>query len=77
MATPETLMRQAPMTIEVYLLEAVKIIDEQFGSGYAKKNPELVGSFIQACASDFQAGFLGGEIEKLAELIASKLEENN
>lgn len=49
----ETLMRQAPITIAEYLSHAVKHIDEQFGDGYAKKNPELVGAFIQASALDF------------------------
>jgi hypothetical protein len=50
-----TLMRQAPMTVEVYLIDAIKTIDNQFGEGYAKQNPQLVGAFIQACAHDFHA----------------------
>lgn len=30
------------------LWDIVEIIDEQFGEGYAKKNPELVGRIIQS-----------------------------
>ena len=35
---------------ELYLREAVKNIDCQFGDGYAKKHPELVSSYIQSCS---------------------------
>jgi hypothetical protein len=52
------LMDQAPMTVQVYLMEAVKSIDSEFGDGYAKNNPELVGAFISACAVGFQSGVL-------------------
>jgi len=48
-----TLLRQAPMTADTYMGAAVKYIDEQFGDGYAAKHPELVGAFMQTCASDF------------------------
>jgi hypothetical protein len=32
------------------LAEAVKRIDQQFGTGYAKDHPELVGSYLVAHA---------------------------
>jgi len=35
---------------------AIKSIDQAFGEGYAKANPELVGAFIQTCAADFHSG---------------------
>lgn len=54
-ADAETLMKQAGMTARVYLAKAVTAIDEEFGEGYAKSNPELVGAFIQSCALDYQA----------------------
>ena len=54
--TLETLMEQAGYTASVYLKDAVKYIDELLGEGYAKKHPELVSSFIQACTKDFDMG---------------------
>ena len=43
------------MTIELYLGEAVEVIDRTFGNGYAAQHPELVGAFIQAASSDYAA----------------------
>lgn len=53
MGTPENLMKQAGMTVHVYLMDAVRSIDGQFGDGYAAAHPELVAAFIQACAIDY------------------------
>lgn len=36
-----------------YLTRAVRVIDAQFGDGYAKANPELVATFIRACAKEY------------------------
>lgn len=52
-ASYETLANQAPMTVQGYLNNAVKIIDDIFGTGYAKCHPELVSAFIAACAKDY------------------------
>jgi len=54
----ETLMRQAPMTIDEYLRDAVTRIDSIFGDGYAKNHPELTGDFITACATDYHSGVM-------------------
>ena len=35
-----------------YLGSAVEEIDKQFGEGYAKEHPELVGAFMQVAAND-------------------------
>jgi hypothetical protein len=51
------LMRQAPATAQTYLMEAVQMIDAEFGEGYAKSHPSLVGAFIQTCALDYLACF--------------------
>jgi hypothetical protein len=69
----ETLMRQAPMTAEVYLMEAVECIDKQLGEGFAKNNPELIGDFIKTCAIDYHAGVLSKVIEELAKISTSAL----
>lgn len=61
--TPETAMKQAGYTANEYLMAAIESIDKQFGPGYAKENPELVGAFIQACAMDFQTAASLGLID--------------
>lgn len=47
------MVKQAPMTVDTYLREAVERIDGVFGDGYAKSHPELVAAFIAACVEDF------------------------
>jgi hypothetical protein len=51
-ASFETLMNQAPMTSNTYMKQAIIMIDEQLGEGFAKKNPELIGQFMRTCATD-------------------------
>ena len=51
----EIMMRQAPMTCHEWMYKAVETIDNQFGEGYAKEHPELVGDFLKACGSDQEA----------------------
>ena len=63
------LMQQAPMTVEVYLHEVIKMIDNEFGEGFAKKNPSLVSSLVDACVADFSAGDLGFAIRSISEQI--------
>ena len=53
------------MTIELYLGEAVEVIDRTFGNGYAAQHPELVGAFIQAASSDNTARKIGDAIGRL------------
>ncbi len=77
---PESMMRQAPHTIEFYLGEAIESIDKCFGEGYAKKHPELVGSFIQACTVDFDAAIIGSHIEHISNALSdinSTIEQMN
>jgi len=49
-------MEQASQTAHFYMLQAVKVIDEVFGWGYAKKNPAMVTEFMKVCAMGFKAG---------------------
>jgi hypothetical protein len=51
--SPEELVRQASMTADTYLGQAVVRIDDHFGEGYAKGHPELVGAFMRTAATDF------------------------
>lgn len=47
----------------------VEAIDEVFGEGYAKKNPELVGRMIQAVNTEY----VGDVLERLVEAIERKI----
>jgi hypothetical protein len=44
------------------LLTTVEAIDDVFGDGYAKKNPELVGRIIQANAVSYASYQMSGAI---------------
>lgn len=60
------------MTAEVYLSAAVKAIDNQFGAGFAKANPELVVGFMKTAAADFSAAVLAQQIRAGLESIANR-----
>lgn len=72
-ASPEELMRQAPLTTAFYLEKAVTLIDKQFGDGYAEKNPQLVGAFLQACSTDYLAAvneaYVSTHLERLSRAV--------
>jgi hypothetical protein len=69
-ADATTLMRQAPMTAEVYMLEAVKCINERFGMGYAKDHPDLVAAFMYVAGNDFNAAIQAQAISEAAQAIS-------
>ena len=64
----ETLMHQAGYTAEVWLKQAVESIDNQFGEGFSKENPALVGSFIQGAGLDQIAMYIKSLTDSLYEL---------
>lgn len=68
-ASAEELLRQASMTAEVYLIEAVRCIDKQFGEGYAKKNPALIASFISTSATDFNTAMSKAGMQDLTDAL--------
>lgn len=65
--TPIDLMLQARDTAQTYFNQAVRIIDEKFGEGYAKAHPELITGFMKTAASDFHTTIMN---QKLDDLIA-------
>ena len=69
-ASYETLMRQAPMTADVYLDAAVHSLDRQFGEGYAQTHPELVAGYMKTCAMDFGTSVLVVAIQEAVEQVA-------
>ncbi|EGQ7810862.1 hypothetical protein I6Y99_004930 [Vibrio parahaemolyticus] len=71
-ASPETLMKQAGYTADFWLKQAIDSIDEAFGKGYAKDNPELVAGFLVAASNDQIAAYLkgiGDDIDSLANAL--------
>lgn len=71
-ASYDTLMRQAPATAQLYMLEGVTEIDKLFGKGYARQHPELLGLFMLTSAIDLLGATLGKEIgEALGSVGAS------
>jgi hypothetical protein len=78
-ADPETLMRQAGTAAGIYLCDAIKFIDREFGEGYAAKHPDLVGKFMETCARDYAATSfdvaLGSAASGMAETVAQALGE--
>lgn len=42
------------MTAETYFNQAIEIIDQRFGGGYAEAHP-VIGAFMHTAALDFQA----------------------
>ena len=49
------------------ILTIVEAIDDVFGDGYAKKNPELVGRIIQANAVSYASYQMSEAIHPLCE----------
>lgn len=65
--TTSELMRQAGGTVQVYLSDAVDMIDMEFGEGYAKKHPELVAQFLTACSIDCVGMVLAQRLDRLKD----------
>ena len=78
--TADTLMRQAPTTVDFYLKEAIASIDDRLGEGSAKKHPELLAAFIKASAMDFSYALISlqleNKLEEIAEAIAREKESD-
>lgn len=68
-ADGDTLMRQAPDTIALYLRRAVEVIDAEFGKGFAKAHPDLVAAFLAACARDLETSSITSGLQNIAEAI--------
>lgn len=72
-ANAEELMKQASMTAHDYFLSAIKSIDDHFGVGYAKNNPELIAAFMQVAARDFHTAISSQAVRQGAEQIAEAI----
>ncbi len=72
-ADTETLFKQAPMTAQTYMLNAVHDIDKSFGEGYAAKNPQLVAAYMRVAASDFNTAISFKVLESRLEALSESL----
>lgn len=52
-ASPETLMRQAGYTAEIYMEAAVEAVKKLFGEEYQEDHPELVIAFMKVASDDY------------------------
>lgn len=46
-------VEEAGKTVNTYLKQAVEMIDQQFGCGYARANPGLVAECVRSQTADF------------------------
>ena len=68
-ADGETLLRQAPMAANDYLMSAIGHIDNELGGGYAAKHPELIAAFMRTAALDMEAAVIARAIETLGHAV--------
>ena len=73
-ASFDTLLEQASDAARTYLSNAKRAINEEFGEGFAENNPQLVGEFIRAAASDLNAATNAKVIGAALQEISASLE---
>lgn len=73
----ENLMRQAPMTADTYLFEAIDAVEKRMGKGAAEKFPQIVAAFIQAAAHDYFAGVVASRVVPALEDIADAVKASD
>ena len=61
------IMEDGASAATFYLGQAIIAIDKDFGKGYAKQHPELVGDFLKAAAIEAQGTQIAKTIQELAE----------
>lgn len=62
-------MDQDLYTVETYMNNAVRIIDEKFGEGYARENPGLIGDFMKTAALDFSTNIRTRKRKEMTQAI--------
>ena len=50
----EEAMKQAGGTAWLFMSDAIKAIDANFGEGYAKKNPQLLSTMVSLTAKEHE-----------------------
>ncbi len=67
--TDNDLFLQSLKSTSDVLNHARREIDAQFGEGFARQNPALVGQFMVSAVADFGIGVLAKRIELIADRI--------
>ena len=75
MLTPTEYFEQSHKSAHDWMLRAVEAIDRQFGDGFARAHPELVGAYMQTCAIDFAATSGVAELSAALIRLADMLDE--
>lgn len=47
--------------------KAIKVIDKEFGTGYARENPELISAFMQSSAIEYNGVIIAACLQQLNE----------
>jgi len=70
----EEAMRQAGMTFETYLSQAIEAIDSRFGRGHARGSHVLLAAAIRMQADDFNNTSILAALYEIAESIEGVIE---
>lgn len=65
----KTLLNDGFCCASTHFHQVIESIDSEFGKGYAKEHPELIGAYMNAAATEHQAVVIGKCIQELAEEI--------
>lgn len=71
---------QAHLSVGTYLEQARRMIDEEFGRGFAEKNPALVGACVQAAMSHVNSTAIASSLSEVAnslDALAPSMEQRN
>ena len=47
--------------------KAIRVIDEEFGEGYSKKHPEIVGMYMQTIVADLNTSVIGKKLQEIGD----------
>lgn len=76
METPEEIaLRDAALTTGTWTAKAKRLIDADFGEGYASAHPELVAAWIKTAAMSYLADRLAIAFERAASELADAWSE--
>jgi hypothetical protein len=70
-ATGDGLLEQSSATADLHFARAVTCIDDTFGDGFAKQNPDLIAAFMRTAVADLASAVIARAIEASALELAS------
>jgi hypothetical protein len=75
------MMRQAAMTAETYLSDAIIAMDDRWGKGFAVAHPELIAAFMRTAATAYAGTIIAQQIraglENLGDAVDKIADRNN